>query len=208
MPPLADTLWQDNTDLVQICLDLPFVQGIGDGSLSRPRFAYYIGQDAFYLQAFARAYTLAAVKAPDWIGFRKLHALAGGVLDELELHQGIAKAWQIDLNEIIPGVTTRRYTDFLLATAWSQECGITLAAMTPCMRLYAWLGQQLAQRQPPPHAYSDWIKTYSSDDFQQLAIGLERLVDRYTPNIPAAADAYRYAMQCERDFFQAAWRSV
>ncbi|MGB4947361.1 MAG: TenA family protein [Candidatus Competibacter denitrificans] len=203
--PISDTLWQLNADLAQICLDLPFVRGIGDGSLPRERFAWYIGQDAFYLQAFARAYTLAAAKAPDWNDFQELHELAGGVLQELELHKGIATAWGLNLAQITPGPATRRYTDFLLATAWASETGITIAAMTPCMRLYAWLGAQLAARQRTSHDYSAWIETYSSPNFEQLAVRLEQLLDRYTPDNAAAADVYRYAMECESDFFQAAW---
>jgi len=203
--PLSHRLWQMNADLAQACLDQAFVQGISDGSLPRPRFVWYIGQDAFYLRAFARAYTLAAAKAPDWQAFQELHELASGVLKELELHQGIATAWELNLEQISPGGATRRYTDFLLATAWSREIGITIAAMTPCMRLYAWLGAQLAQRQRPPHAYSDWIQTYASPDFEQLAVCLERLLDRYTPDNTAAASTYRYAMECEYDFFHAAW---
>jgi len=203
---LSHQLWQASTDLAQACLDHPFVRGIGDGSLSRSRFAGYIGQDAFYLQAFARAYVIAAAKAPDWAGFRELHELAGGALQELELHHGLATAWNLDLTAVTPGAATRRYTDFLLATAWSAETGVTVAAMTPCMRLYAWLGQQLAGRQQEPHAYSDWVVTYGSADFEQLAVRLERLLDRYAPDIPNVADAYRYAMQCEHDFFEAAYQ--
>lgn len=203
--PISDALWQLNADLAQACLNSPFVRGIGDGSLARERFAGYIGQDAFYLQAFARAYTLAAAKSPDWHGFQELHELAGGVLQELELHKSIAAAWDLNLAQIIPGPATRRYTDFLLATAWASETGITIAAMTPCMRLYAWLGAQLATQQQTPHSYSEWIQTYSSKDFENLAAHLERLLDRYTPSNAAAADAYRYAMECEYDFFQAAW---
>ncbi|HRC57659.1 MAG TPA: hypothetical protein PKU97_17110, partial [Kofleriaceae bacterium] len=65
------------------------------------------------------AYTLAAAKAPDWQAFQELHELASGVLKELELHQGIATAWELNLEQISPGGATRRYTDFLLATAWS-----------------------------------------------------------------------------------------
>ena len=53
---LSHQLWQASAALAQACLDHPFVQGIGDGSLSRSRFAGYVGQDAFYLRAFARAY--------------------------------------------------------------------------------------------------------------------------------------------------------
>lgn len=202
---LCHQLWQANADLARACLDHPFVRGVGDGSLSRSCFAGYVGQDAFYLQAFARAYVIAAAKAPDWTGFRELHELAGGALQELELHHGIATAWGLDLAAVTPGAATRRYTDFLLATAWGSETGITVAAMTPCMRLYAWLGQQLACRPWEPHAYSDWVLTYGSTDFEQLAVRLERLLDRYAPDTTAVADAYRYAMQCERDFFQAAW---
>ncbi len=205
---LSRVLWQANTDLAQACFDQSFVRGIGDGSLPRSRFAGYIGQDAFYLQAFARAYAIAAAKAPDWTSFRELHELAGGVLQELELHEGVATTWGLDLEQITPSATTRRYTDFLLATAWSQETGITVAAMTPCMRLYAWIGQQLAGRQREPHAYSDWVRTCGSADFEQLAAWLERLLDRYTPDNSAAADAYRYAMHCEHDFFQAAWNAA
>lgn len=74
--------------------------------------------------------------------------------------------------------------------------------MMPCMRLYAWLGQQLARRQQQAHPYSDWITTYSSADFDQLATRLERLLDRYTPDTPIASETYRYAMQCETDFFR------
>lgn len=204
---LSQILWQQHADLAQACLAQPFVQGIGDGSLPRARFAWYIGQDAFYLQAFARAYTLAAAKAPDWDSFQELHQLAGGVLQELQLHQGVAARWGLRLDEITPSATTRRYIDFLLATAWSSETGVTIAAMTPCIRLYAWLGQQLATASSSTSAYQDWIQTYASAEFEALAAGLEKLLDRYTLDHAIATDAYRYAMQCEHDFFATAWQS-
>ena len=202
---LAQQLWQDHADLAEACLAHPFVQGIGDGSLPRARFAYYIGQDAFYLQAFARAYLLAAARAPDWDGFRQLHELAGGVLQELELHQTVARSWGLDLATVTPGRETRRYTDFLLASAWGQDVGLTLAAMTPCMRLYAFLGQRLAAEQQSIHTYSDWVQTYSSTGFAALAAQLEALLDRYALQTTATTAAYGYAMDCEQAFFSAAW---
>jgi len=197
-------LWQANQDLALACLDHPFVQGIAAGSLSRAQFAYYVGQDAFFLEAFARAYSIAAAKAPDWEGFGIFHRLAAGVLTELHLHQGYATAWQVDLQAVEPGTATRCYTDFLLATAWSSEVGLTAAAMTPCLRLYAFLGQKLAQDGIPDHAYSEWIHTYSDPAFEELAQYLEGLCDRYTTSTAQAQFNYHYAMQCEQNFFQAA----
>jgi thiaminase/transcriptional activator TenA len=202
---IAELLWQENQDLAIACLKNPFVQGIGDGTLPENKFAYYIGQDAFFLEAFARAYSVAAAKATDWQGFGVFHALADGVLQELQLHGGYAAKWGVDLQTVQPGSATRRYTDFLLATAWSQEVGITAAAMLPCMKLYSFLGHGLAQGGTPEHRYTDWIRTYSSDQFDPLVQQLEELAQQYAADTPLVKSTYRYAMQCELDFFQAAW---
>ncbi|MBE9060201.1 TenA family protein [cf. Phormidesmis sp. LEGE 11477] len=206
---LSQTLWQANQDLVAASLNNPFVQGIGDGSLLKEKFAYYVGQDAFFLEAFARAYSIAAAKAPDWESFQTFHALANGVLQELNLHHSYAQSWNVDIKSVEPGSATRQYTDFLLSTAWAQPIGITAVAMCPCMRLYAYIGQQLASQQKgdnPAHDYQDWITTYSSDEFEPLAKQLESLVDLHSPDSSLTRSTYRYAMVCERDFFQAAWQ--
>lgn len=202
---LSSELWSANQDLAEACLEHPFVQGIGDGTLDRQKFAYYVGQDAFFLEAFARAYSIAAAKAPDFSGFTVFHNLVGGVLAELQLHEGYAAKWGVNLRSVEPGSATRRYTDFLLATAWSGDVGLTAAAMSPCLRLYAFLGEQLACNGIPNHQYADWIQTYSSADFAPLAQALEDLVERYASASALVHSTYRYAMLCEREFFQAAW---
>lgn len=202
---LSQILWQENQDLAKAALHSSFVQGISDGSLPRAKFAYYVGQDAFFLEAFARAYSIAAAKAPSWEGFQSFHALANGVLQELNLHQSYARSWHVDISAVKPGTATRQYTDFLLSTAWSQSIGITAVAMSPCMRLYAYLGQNLAVNGVPSHTYKDWIKTYSSDGFEPLAKQLEAIVDEHSQDTQVVHSTYRYAMTCERDFFQAAW---
>lgn len=201
---VSSELWQANKEIARACLEHPFVQGIADGTLERHKFAYYVGQDAFFLEAFGRAYSITAAKAPDWEGFSVFHSLADGVLTELRLHQGYAAAWGVNLHSVEPEPATRRYTDFLLATAWGSDVGLTTAAMSPCMCLYGFLGQQMAQG-GPDHQYADWIHTYSSPEFRQLAQQLESLTNRYTSATPQVNSIYRYAMLCERDFFQAAW---
>lgn len=204
---LSHELWQANQDLAQACLAHPFVQGIANGTLEPEKFAYYVGQDTFFLEAFARAYSIAAAKAPDWSGLTTFHALVDGVVAELRLHESYAAEWGVDLRSVEPGAATRRYTDFLLATAWSADVGVTAAAMSPCMRLYAFLGEQLAQNGIPHHQYANWIRTYSSRDFQPLAQKLENLVNYYAVAMPLVHSTYRYAMFCEQEFFQAAWTS-
>ncbi|AFZ61262.1 TenA family protein [Anabaena cylindrica FACHB-243] len=202
---LSSELWAANQDLAQVCLEHPFVQGIGDGTLQSEKFAYYVGQDAFFLEAFARAYSIAAAKAPNWQGFTIFHDLASGVLEELTLHENYADQWGVNLREIEPGTVTRRYTDFLLATAWTGDVGLTAAAMSPCMRLYAFLGTSLAVNGIPKHQYTGWIQTYGGTEFQPLTQKLESLVDNYAASSFSVRSTYRYAMSCEYDFFEAAW---
>ena len=204
---LSRKLWKANQDLVTECLEHPFVQGIGNGSLQKAIFVYYVEQDAFFLEAFARAYSIAAAKAPDWESFQVFHQLADGVLEELHLHKSYAQSWGVDIDAIAPEPATRQYTDFLLSTAWSQPIGVTAVAMSPCMRLYAYLGQQLAIGGISSHIYKRWIETYSSDEFEPLALQLEAIVNQHSTDTPLTRSTYRYAMTCERDFFQAAMDS-
>ena len=200
---LARRLWVDSTDLADATLAHPFVRGLGDGSLPRERFAGYVAQDAFFLQAFARAYAMAVVRSPDRAGLEAFADLLAGVREELRLHDGVAAREGIDLTGVAPAPATSAYTDFLLATAATGGLGEICAAMTPCMRLYAHLGQSLEGRSAG--AYAEWVSTYADPGFEELAATLERLLDRYADDTPDVARAYRRAMELELGFFAAAW---
>ncbi len=102
-----------------------------------------------------------------------------------------------------PYVATSAYTDFLLRVAWHGSLAEVVAAMVPCMRLYARIGNELTTSLCPEHLYEDWIKTYSGDEFKELCARLESLLDEVASDSPSVRDAYRYAMQCELDFFSA-----
>lgn len=201
-------LWQASAVCAAQCLASPFVSGLRDGTLDPRRFAYYVGQDAFFLEAFARAYSVAAAKAPTNVDLHELHGLAAGALDELRLHKSYASGLGLDLGAVVPAPATRRYTDFLLATAWTAEVGRTAAAMAPCMRLYAHIGNELAVGVDDGHPYVAWIATYSSSGFEALARQLEGLVDRHVRTQDDVIDVYDYAMVCELEFFIAAWDAL
>ena len=203
----AQELWHRNRDLGDACLKHPFVQGIATGQLARASFQVYVAQDAYFLEAFARAYALALARSPDREGIGVFKDLLVGVFEELALHRSYAERWDINL-EPEPLASTRAYTDFLLRTAALESVGHTAAAMTPCMRLYAWLGRQLAPKLDPDSPYREWVETYSSPDVQALAARLEALLDQYGGEPARLAELYRRAMQLELAFFQAAWEAA
>ncbi|MCC6485993.1 MAG: TenA family protein [Candidatus Hydrogenedentes bacterium] len=202
----AQELWLENQDIAHQCLEHPFVQGLASGELPPQRFARYMEQDAFFLDSFARAYALALAKSPDRAGFFAFKELLDGVLDELDLHEEIAERHNLNL-EPEPNPATLAYTDFVMGVAALAPVGEIVAAMTPCMRLYAWLGQELADRLAPDSPYRDWVITYSSPEFEGLATRLEDLLETYAVRTDRVRYNYRRAMELEYRFFDAAWHT-
>ena len=202
-PDLAQRLWAGNQDLAQACVQHPFVRGLADGSLPAAHFRAYVAQDAYFLEAFARAYAFALARCPDRHGLEAFQGLIAGVVDELKLHASYASRWGVDLGTTTPARATLAYTDFLLAKAGVASVGDVCAAMTPCMRLYAHLGQTLARGGAARAAnpYREWVETYAAPEFESLAATLEGLLNRYAQDTPMVRGCYRRAMQLELDFF-------
>ena len=192
---LSRTLWQVNADWAQKILAHPFVQGLGNGLLPVASFKSYVAQDAYFLDAFARAYAFCLANGTsreDLYGFSELIA---GVVDELKLHKSYTEQLQIDLDGVTPIPATRAYVDFLLETARRGHLGETVAAMTPCMRLYAYLGQALAK--------TDVAPAYADPGFEALAVRLETLLEQHATDSESVRANYRRAMELEYGFFDA-----
>lgn len=156
-------------------------------------------------------------------------ALRKAILQELNLHASVLKEWGVDpTKEIPPSAATTKYTDFLLATAAGKVDGTkgsdkmvtpfektkiaayTVGAMTPCMRLYAYLGKELMAflKQDENHPYKKWINTYASSDFEDNALQIEELLDKLSVSLTGEeleiiGKLYQQAMKLEVEFFSA-----
>jgi thiaminase (transcriptional activator TenA) len=199
---LAAELWKASADWARRIVDHGFVRGLGDGSLPISSFKAYVAQDAYFLEAFARAYGFCLANSTSRHDLEDFADLIAGVLEELKLHKEYAARWQVALDRVMPIGATTAYVDFLLGTARRGHLGETIAAMTPCMRLYAFLGQTLAKTSNAS-VYDEWIKTYADPGFEALAVRLEALLDRHASGSDAARANYRRAMELEFDFFDA-----
>ena len=200
---LSRALWARHADLATEALGHPFVRRLADGTLPRESFAGFVAQDAFFLEAFCRAYGFGLAHSPDRVALDTFAELLVGVRHELQLHASYAAEWGIDLSTVQPVSATLAYTQFLLTVAARGDIGVTCAALTPCMRLYAHLGQSLS---PPIRdtIYAPWIATYADPAFEALAATIEQLVDRYADDSTEVGAVYERALQLELSFFDAA----
>ena len=126
----------------------------------------------------AQVYALALARSSDLEALALYSELIGGVQEELNLHRVYTAELAIDLGGVVPNPACRAYTDFLLRTAWHNSLGETLAAITPCMRLYAFLGEVLVPNCGPHHPYRKWMETYSAEEFRRLGGRLEAQLER------------------------------
>lgn len=231
---VSSWLWSSPrvVELTSLCASNGFVRSLATGTLPRPSFQGYVAQDKFFLEAFSRAYATAAAKcaaANDVRSAAEFEELVAGVREELSLHAGYAEQWQVDLRNVTPTAECAAYVNFLLSVSEAEDVATCAAAMVPCMRLYAALGQRIAAQQRrhaqpgatqdggggldvggglDAGAYQSWVDTYASDDFEALAAKLEGMLDRLAamPSAPGRAllhERYVRAMELELAFFNA-----
>ncbi len=161
----------------------PFVRGIGDGTLPLEQFRFYMCQDYIFLQEYSRVIALAVAKAPELAEMGRIADLLNATLNtEMELHRGFASKFGISTDEIEatrPAPVCKGYTSFLLEAAYSGTFGEIAAAMLPCQWDYATIGELLAARGIPENAplHAEWIETYASEEFAQLARWLREMFD-------------------------------
>ena len=190
---------------------LDFIRDLADGSLREQHFAYYLSQDALYLNGYSRVLARAAAIAPTEAEQLFWLRSAQNCLEvESELH----RTWLgTRTASVTPGPVTRSYLDHLLAASVDGSYGVLVAAVLPCFWLYAEVGETLhaeflAAGAPDTHPYAVWLRTYADAEFAAAT----RQAIAYTDaaaraGSPAERDAmtraFRQSARYEVDFFDA-----
>ena len=190
---------------------LDFVRGLADGTLPEHEFAYYLAQDAIYLNGYSRVLARAAAIAPTEAEQLFWARSAQTCLEvESELH----RSWlSTRPTASILGPVTKSYVDHLLAASVSGSYGVLVAAALPCFWLYAEVGSTLhreflAGGAPGEHPYAGWLRTYADEDFaaatRQAIAYTDTAAGRASESErEAMALAFRQSSRYEVDFFDA-----
>lgn len=200
----------------QAILCHPFITGVGDGTLPVEKFKHYVMQDYVYLKDYARVLALASARAPDLETMRWFAGLLDQTLNtEMELHRnycaefGITRQ-QLESTQAAP--TTVAYTSFLLKVAHQDSFGELVASLLPCQWGYWEIGEFLAKRGEPKQAplYTQWIRMYSSAEFEELARNIRSLADRVAEGaapvqLAGMQNAYLTSLRLEHRFWEMAY---
>ncbi|MFC5831146.1 TenA family protein [Nonomuraea insulae] len=204
----CDDMWLRTADLMKAIHGHPFLEGLGDGTLERDRFAFYMVQDARYLEAYAKALATASARATDPADAAFFAQSAHTALAaERLLHAGYIE----DATGVATSPTCLAYASFLQATALTAPYPVIAAAVLPCFWIYQDVGTALLTKAVPGHPYGKWISTYADPTFAasvEQAKGIaDRLANAADPDTrEAMARAYGRAAAYEWMFWDSAWR--
>jgi thiaminase/transcriptional activator TenA len=216
-PTLTGQMWTATTATYARILKHPFVTGIGDGSLDRASFQFYIVQDGQYLHGFARALALLAARAPTEAvtGLFARHA-AAVISVECSLHAGLLAELAATQGDVsAPGIapTTFAYASYLLATCATGSFSDAVAAALPCYWIYREVGRTLLARSSPDPLYARWIETYGSEEFDSAVGEMLELTDSIGAALnvhdrQSAIDHFVISARYEWMFWDAAYHRV
>ncbi|KQM57561.1 bifunctional hydroxymethylpyrimidine kinase/phosphomethylpyrimidine kinase [Agreia sp. Leaf210] len=184
--------WWESIREVREQIDaLPFVLGLGDGSLRDDAFRGYLAQDALYLRDYARALATASALAPT-VAEQAFWAAAsqGSITAELELHE----SWLADgaYDGTVADDATSAYLNHLLARCAEGRYDTLIAALLPCFWLYQDIGLRLLPRSHDTHPYRSWIETYADAGIAEVT---ETAVEFVTQAAARAEERGREAMR-------------
>jgi thiaminase/transcriptional activator TenA len=162
----------------------PFLKEIGSGRLPLDKFVYYVKQDYSYLIEFARCLGIATAKVEDHTLMSAFASLLNTSLTvEMKMLRDLAKKLSItkELETVEMAPTNVAYTRHLLYVAYSGTVAEILAAMLPCMWLYQEIGEKLCTKTElrKNTIFSEWLDTYTSENYLNLVIWYKDLVDRF-----------------------------
>ncbi len=188
----SDQLWQSTASIYQAILAHPFNTELAAGTLAREKFKYYVQQDELYINAYARALSLLAAKAPNSDMAADLLSYAkDGVAIEKILHDHF-----FDKFDITP--TTEQqpacfaYSNFLLATTAIDPFEIGLAALLPCFWIYREVGYFIAKNAGTPNPFQLWIDIYTDEEYHNV---VERVIDMIDTVAEKASSGVRDTMK-------------
>lgn len=157
-----------------------FVEGMKTGRLPRAAFLTYLQQDYLFLIHFARAWSLAVVKADTLDEMKAASTTVHALLHvEMDLHIRACAAAGIsrqDLEATREAPENLAYTRYVLESGYSGDFLDLLAALAPCVLGYGEIGARLL-RESTETPYRDWIDIYGGTEYQQLCRATGALID-------------------------------
>lgn len=168
---LTDRLYEATKDIWMGYLKQPFVEELGNGTLSEERFRFYMVQDYRYLLQYAKVFAMGVVKTEDEGLMTRFSYMVHDTLDgEMNIHKAYMSRLGITEEEVATTKSTlanQSYTSYMLDEAYKGGPLEILVAVLSCAWSYQMIGEH---HKTIPGAlehplYGEWVQGYSSKEY-------------------------------------------
>ncbi|WIB27594.1 bifunctional hydroxymethylpyrimidine kinase/phosphomethylpyrimidine kinase [Curtobacterium sp. MCSS17_015] len=206
-PRVTDVWWTDATAVLDDTLACTFLRGLADGTLDAEVFAGYLAQDVHYLRAYEQHLrAVAAGSTGDAAAFWT--SASEGCADEARdlHHRRLAGSHADDPVHPVCAGYLAHLSSAADEAARTGDVSVLAAAVLPCFRVYAWVGERLGTA-PVGHPFADWITAYGDPAFATSSARatdlVEELAARADPELRGRmARAFRESVAQELAFFR------
>jgi len=218
-------LWAKFEEVAAYAQYNPFVVALAAGTLKMESLLNYLGQDLYYLYKYAEACEMARDCANDDDVKKSFQTIIEDTKKYAEETKKLISAQQ--------NTAAVDYTSFLLATAAGKVEGggkveegkklkrkpsgrcnpvdetkrplYSICSLTPCSRLYYFLGQEFAKLDMSSNPYEEWIKKIFGDgtDLPSTEPLLDKLAESVTGEEDKLSRLYYHGLRFEIEFFTA-----
>lgn len=165
-------------------------------------------KDALFLVEYSTALLSALEKRPaDDPARPTLIQVLNAVEGEVNLHHLMADSLGITLHPVGQlNSVAKAYADFVAKAASDEAVAQLAAALTPCSRLYTWIGAKMAKSASTNTGpYAVWIKAYCDPKLEEITGDLEDLLDGPSAQHERQEELYCRALDLEYQFFNSVW---
>lgn len=135
LPPFAQRLREAANLVWEEGYRQPFLRELGNGTLDRERFAFYLLQDYRYLNDYAKVHALALTKTQDPEVMRFMADVQNGIFNvESAMHRKYMASYGIseqEMNSVRQSAFARAYTSNILSIAYGNPLVDVLVAVLP-----------------------------------------------------------------------------
>ena len=158
-----------------------FIQELSLGKLSEKKFLDYLVQDYLFLIQFSKAWSLALVKSDNLKEMKVCANTVNGLINfEMDLHISLCKKYGINKKKLDYAKEKNKniaYTRYVLESGFTGDFLDIITALVPFVIGYAEIGKTLKRCEPSNLMYQKWIKTYSGNEYQNLAKEVGKFYD-------------------------------
>lgn len=199
-------------------LEHPFVRGIGDGSLDKEKFRFYLKQDYLYLIEYAKVFAVGIAKSNDAEIIRFLSDIIHQIFtSEMNIHRAYMRRFGITEKEIAdttPSLDNRSYTSYMLRVAYEGGIAEILASVLSCALSYEYIAKAIVSEHPQASLhpfYGEWVSGYASEAYQKNNQRLVECFEAVTGELSKkqllrCEDIFITCSLYEAAFWEMAWR--